>query len=133
MPDPWRASIEAASQARRHGLHTEAALIEVCTRQFGEPELGRNRAVFDRGDGFVIKIAVSEDGLSDNLLEARHTAPVIPLARCHFEMMGDCEVLIMERVTVWLGGRSALPDWVDWVDCAQVGHTVDGRLVAFDL
>ena len=25
-----------------------------------------------------------------------------------------------------------MPDWVDWIDCGQVGHTVTGRLVAYD-
>lgn len=44
--------------------------------------------------------------------------------------------LKMEKVTPLLVGHhpdSDLPDWVHWVDCAQVGYNDAGELIAYDL
>jgi hypothetical protein len=124
----------AARAARRAGYPDYAALIVSYAARYGEPILGRTRAIFDRGDGYVVKIPRDEEGNLANWFEAHYDDPDVPLARCALEMDGDNAVLVMEWVEPVRGpARAELPAWTDWVDCRQVGRTADGRLVAFDL
>lgn len=103
--------------------------------QYGAPMVGSTRAVFDTGDGWVIKIPLNWDGICANSREADWTNVHIPLAPCHIAWKGDDQpVLRMQRVMVIPDAEQrVLPSWVAEVDCAQVGYLPDGRLVAFDL
>jgi len=124
---------ELAAAAREEQLDPYGDLITKYASQYGEPIVGRTRAVFIRDDE-VIKIPFCLEGLLGNWDEANHTDPGIPLARCRLESEDDCKVLIMERVEPLLrSDGEQLPEWTDWVDGQQVGYTLDGRLVAFDL
>lgn len=112
-------------------------LIRHHVAQYGKPiGSGRNRVVFDRKDGTVVKIPKNWDGESDNNREANWSSDEVPLAQCHSESVGsgdsEMTVLVMEKVTP-VQGFKGLPDWVSWVDCQQVGYTKDERLVAYDL
>lgn len=118
--------------------------IDHYTRQYGQPLLGRTRAVFDRGDGYMVKVAMNGEGLMANRSEIlTHEEPdsYIPVAPCRMEtdysvVPEGMEVLVMEKVDI--KGASHLsykemPDWVGSVDCGQVGYDSKGRLVAYDL
>jgi hypothetical protein len=103
--------------------------------RYGSPMVGQTRAVFDIGDGWVVKLPLNWDGICANSHEADWTSIDIPLAPCHIVWNDDDQpVLRMQRVTEALHiDRADLPRWTDWVDCAQVGYLPDGKLVAFDL
>lgn len=113
------------------------ALIRQHVTKYGKPVgSGRNRVVFDRKDGTVVKIPKNWDGEMDNAREANWESEEIPLAQCHEEIVGQdnkqMTLLVMEKVTP-VPGLKNLPDWTSWVDCQQVGYTKDERLVAYDL
>lgn len=116
--------------------------IRKFTRQYGTPEVGRTRAVFDRGDGYMIKVPLNGEGFMANRSESLTSESgdnFIPIAKCWQEDDTSLDkeginVLIMEKVTpITKIDYKELPNWVGYVDCAQVGHTTDGRLVAYDL
>lgn len=116
--------------------------IRAYTEKYGIPEVGRTRAVFDRGDGHVIKVPLNGEGFMANRSEALTSASddtFIPVAKCwqeeRTEFPGDTvSVLVMEKVTpIGKINYKELPDWVGYVDCAQVGHDRHGNLVAYDL
>lgn len=116
--------------------------IRKFTSQYGVAEVGRTRAVFDRGDGYMIKVPLNGEGFMANRSESLTSASddqFIPIAKCWQEDDTSLDkeginVLIMEKVTpIGKIDYKALPNWVGYVDCAQVGHTKDGRLVAYDL
>lgn len=116
--------------------------IKKFTREYGTPEVGRTRAVFDRGDGYMIKVPLNGEGFMANRSESLTSEAgddFIPIAKCWQEddksiPDGEINVLIMEKVTpITTIDYKALPNWVGFVDCAQVGHTKDGKLVAYDL
>jgi hypothetical protein len=114
------------------------AYIHKAVQQFGQPlGVGRNRIVFDRKDGTVVKVPSNWDGFMDNGREAAWEDAEIPIASCSIQDIGEEErtsfpVLIMEKVKP-LNDLSNAPQWVGFVDCGQVGHTTDGKLVAYDL
>lgn len=95
---------------------------------------GRHRLVYAHGR-FVVKVPASIAGFYDNTREARISAEYgrrpdingISYARCHLLCNGW---LVMERVEP-LSYREQ-PKWACYVDCAQVGRTRDGRVVAYD-
>lgn len=92
---------------------------------------GRNRIVFGISENYVAKIPINEKGVFDNGYERRcfkrgHVA--YPYARCR--MLGDF-VLIMERLNLKVN-KEDLPDWVKYVDCAQVGWNSRGKLKIYD-
>lgn len=99
----------------------------------------RTRAVFDRGDGYVVKVPLTEEGFLANSREAHWTSTEVPVAPCHLEVASTgVYVLVMEEVVRFPlydddGLIDDLPDWTGYVDCQQVGWLVDGRLVAYDL
>lgn len=107
-------------------------------------ELGRNRCVFLMGS-FVIKLPWNDDGFADNDWEGSvsndpdyHDSEIIQYARTRLAYVEDVPVVYMEHVTYVPYDHLAViydgnpPDWVDFVDCQQVGYTKNGRLVAFD-
>lgn len=111
------------------GLHAEYRA------RYGEPLLGTKRATYvDRTNRRVFKVPLNMAGIDANYAEDGHTDDFIPIAACRIlDIEAEFPVLEMEWVEPLVVPRSELPDWTDWVDCAQVGHTADGRLVAYDL
>lgn len=106
-------------------------------------EVGRTRHVLMYEDR-VVKVALDEEGCDANDFEASYSEEhgktgYIPIADARLESWRTpsgrpVAVLVMERVTPYFGASySEMPDWVGYVDCAQVGHDSEGRLVAFDL
>jgi hypothetical protein len=93
-------------------------------------EEGRTRTVYDRGDGYVVKVAINDEGWIANLRESRWASDYIPVAPCHLDDEGH---LVMEKIVRFPGPDEELPFWAGYVDCAQVGYLADGRLVAYDL
>jgi hypothetical protein len=99
-------------------------------------DMGRNRAVYAHGR-FVIKVPCRDQGYSDNHNEARISRKYgrgpdldgILYARCRLLANGW---LVMERLDVEYIPPEVRPRWADFVDCAQVGRTRDGRIVAYD-
>lgn len=118
--------------------------IDHYTKQYGQPLLGRTRAVFDRGDGYMVKVPMNGEGLMANQSEIMtHEAkdPYIPVAECRMEtdysvVPEGMPVLVMEKVDIESASKlryKDMPDWVGSVDCGQVGYDRKGRLVAYDL
>lgn len=101
--------------------------IKSFTEVFGEPECGRNRAVF-RASNYVYKIPRSEVGAMDNEYENC-------FRNCHLAsswIVRDADefpILIMDRV---IASQSNV-DWTWSIDGGQVGYSIrTGALVAFD-
>lgn len=93
---------------------------------------GRNRLVLRHGK-YVIKIPLNFNGEVDNAWEARVRLRDIPTARCRLATLGGWQVLVMEYVEVPTDfSYAAYPNWCKSVDCAQVGWTRQGKLVAYD-
>lgn len=100
----------------------------------GEPiGRGRTRLVFDRGDGYVLKVPLNWEGITDSYNESEWSSEYIPVAKCHIEELGEVPVLVMEKVSIVQRDFKELPDWTMSVDCQQVGLNSKGQLVAFDL
>jgi hypothetical protein len=99
---------------------------------------GRNRMVFIKNDGFVIKVPKNDWGIGDNESEARRfknfgkTVDIIPYAQCSVSYDSNgIPLLEMERVYP-LAENETKPKWSDYVDCAQIGKTLSGEIVAYD-
>lgn len=101
--------------------------------RYGDPRCGYSRMTFFDKD-FVYKVPRNSRGFDDNEREAAWKDDFIPLADCSLkvEMPSGIPVLKMERVSPTVL-KTEPPEWVMWVDCAQIGYTKDGRLVAYDL
>lgn len=105
-------------------------------------EVGRTRHVLMYED-MVVKVALDEEGCDANDFEASYSEEhgkdgYIPIADSRIEVWNtpsgrQVAVLVMERVTPHHAAYSEMPEWVGSVDCAQVGHDREGRLVAYDL
>ncbi|MGW8431448.1 hypothetical protein ACWGJ9_10190 [Curtobacterium citreum] len=101
-------------------------------------EVGRTRIVFHRGAD-VLKVPLTDEGLHGSSWEADWSerygkTGYIPIADSTIEYIDDLPVLRMERVQMPTADQwKSLPDWTGSVDCAQVGFTAAGELVAFDL
>jgi hypothetical protein len=94
--------------------------------------LGRNRLVLRHGK-YVIKIPRNLNGEVDNEWEARARLSSIPTARCRLATLGGWRVLVMEYVEEPTDfSYKEYPNWCKYVDCAQVGWTRHGKLVAYD-
>ena len=89
-----------------------------------------------RSGRFVVKFPkCREYGEADNVLEAEACRGGEPcIARCRLIRVAGYDCLVMEWVEPidYTGAPLPLPDWVDWIDCQQVGHNRRGRLVAYD-
>lgn len=104
---------------------------------------GRNRSVYRR-DNYVVKVPLSDYGLSDNWHEAQlfrkwgqdPDKTFIPYARCR--MVGVLLVMEYARYRGPLSDETGyiphenLPNWASYVDCQQVGYNRAGKLVAYD-
>lgn len=115
--------------------------IKLFTKRYGQPMVGRTRAVFDRGDGYVIKVPMNGEGYAANNTEVIHASmddPWIPVAECWHEedysiTPKGVPTLVMEKVEHCRLDYKELPDWVMSVDGGQVGYNKKGELVAYDL
>jgi hypothetical protein len=115
----------------------EVKLMHDLRERYGNPKMGSSRATFDRGDGYLIKVALVPIGQNTNRREARVAADPsseIPMAKCWEETIDGIQVLVIEKVRIpeGLWGMN-LPDWVEQVDFKQVGYNSKGELVAYDL
>ncbi len=101
---------------------------------FVEIDSGCFRVAFMRGK-VVVKVPLSEDGLIDNMVEARgwrtykskRTRNHLHLAPCRL-LPNGCLMMVKVDADV---DFDRLPAWADRVDGQQVGY-YKGRLVAFD-
>lgn len=117
--------------------------INFYRKKYGEPMVGRTRAVFDRGDGYVVKVPINGEGFAANsreVLTSEVEDPYTPVADCYHDTVYDASsegvsVLVMEKLSFEgvPNSYSNLPDWVMSVDGGQVGYNKKGELVAFDL
>jgi hypothetical protein len=117
--------------------------INFYRKKYGEPMVGRTRAVFDRGDGYVVKVPINGEGFAANsreVLTSEVEDPYTPVADCYHDTVYEASsegvsILVMEKLS-FEGvprGYNNLPDWVMSVDGGQVGYNKKGELVAFDL
>jgi hypothetical protein len=105
---------------------------------------GTSRVCFSYpGSGTVIKVPFCAEGQEASFNEAqafknfqKYPNICTPIADCSFvdftASLG-MELLVMERLFEFPTVRIALPDWVNSVDCGQVGYNSQKRLVAYDL
>lgn len=115
-------------------LHNTILCFNLCFFKSKFPNVGRgrNRIAFSISKKYIAKIPLNEEGVYDNCFERRsfknRRNPQYPYARCR--MCGDF-VLIMEKLDLKIN-KKYLPDWVKWVDCAQVGYDSRGILKIYD-
>jgi hypothetical protein len=104
---------------------------------------GNFRSVFEWGEGYVLKVPLSNSGALHNLKEAavyKQYGPNNGLAPCCLMRMRDVPLLIMERVTPLCSDNVRLlykeHPYVCWMnrltDGFQVGRREDGSLVLYD-
>lgn len=106
---------------------------------------GRNRNVFIMPRGYVVKLPRCCDGIGDNdwegsisnSLESIGDDDYVQYPKTRLIYYKEIPILFMEKVkpitpkeTVEIFGYE--PDWVNSVDCGQVGVNKHGRLVAYD-
>lgn len=117
----------------------EVMLMHDLRERYGNPQMGSSRATFDRGDGYLIKVALVPIGQNMNGREARVAADPqskIPMAKCWEETISGVQVLVIEKLRVPKPAQlrtMKLPKWVDEVDYQQVGYNSRDELVAYDL
>jgi hypothetical protein len=112
-------------------------LLKKMYEKHGLPQTGRTRAVWVLNEHEVVKIAFNGEGLmaSGNEVSASNQEDrYIPVASSRWEVMDGVDVQVMEKVKPLLGlSYKEMPDWVGYVDGAQVGYNKSGELVAYDL
>lgn len=116
--------------------HKVRKFIQKLTKQYGTPDIGRTRAVFDLGDGTVMKVPYTNEGEMANGRENKASSeenPFIPVATSHYEQHDGVDVLIMEKIEIADVDYKNMPQWVGYVDCGQVGYNSKKELVAYDL
>lgn len=120
------ATDEAFRQAVAHATQDLQA-------RFGEPQEGRHRRVFfDREVNEVIKVPFEPSGIDANFQELDVQEPHLARTRLDEDStLYGIPLLRMELVEPVVELRG-LPSWVRSIDAWQVGHTKDGRLVAYD-
>lgn len=105
--------------------------------KFWKPRMGRTRMVFvDDENNCVYKVPMNSEGMlassKENKVASDPEKYVVRVAQCEYVNIEGIFVLKMEKVNVDIDPDDK-PDWADYVDCGQIGRTVDGRVVAFDL
>lgn len=104
--------------------------------------IGRNRITF-MFPTYVVKLPWTFAGFGDNDWEGSvsndpdSSEGFVQYARTRLGYVGEIPVLFMERVQLLSYAGIAerfgkVPDWVDCVDCGQVGVNRSGKLVAYD-
>lgn len=103
-------------------------LIDRLIVKYGEPNVGRNRAVFI-SKFCVIKVPINDNGVVDNDWEASVRSDTT--ARGRWLRIDGLVCCMQERLRIDID-RSNLPDWTASIDCAQVGYDRKNNLRAFD-
>lgn len=101
--------------------------------QYGPPiGEGLKRVVFKDGNE-VIKVPRNLNGDFGNCFEAE-TSNNPNFANCKIdeELSSKLQLNILRMEYVEHVGWSKEADWTWFIDCGQVGKTLDGRLVAYD-
>lgn len=99
--------------------------------------IGRNRIVFKLKSGnYVLKFPLSNNGETDNDWEGsvcidNEDNEEIQYPRTKWILYKGFVCVVMDMIKQ-KEELSNLPDWVDSVDCQQVGFNRKNRLVAFD-
>lgn len=122
------------------------AAIERYSPRAESVQSGRNRLTFFFPT-YVIKVPRNMSGNSDNehescmgkyALKNRKNNRGVPMARTRLMSNEPIYIIAMERVEHlgWPGAEKhyngMTPDWIDFVDCGQVGLTRSGEVVAYD-
>lgn len=103
---------------------------------------GRTRVCFTDENDRVIKIPFTREGYQASSREVstyenfqKDPTSGIPTAECFYTQIEGIEIplLSMERLLEFPTFDYLLPEWVDAVDCGQVGFNSKGELVAYDL
>lgn len=105
------------------------ALNEYYEHRFLYIGRGRNRIAYSISKNYIIKIPINQNGIDDNWYEAtcfRKGNKNYPYARCR--MFGDF-ILVMEKLNL---NVIALPEWAKYIDCAQIGYDLRGKLKVYD-
>lgn len=103
-------------------------LVDKLTAKYGEPDCGRNRAVFI-SKFCVIKVPINDNGVIDNDWEASVKSDTTANGRW---LEIDGLVCCMQQKLNTEIKDHDLPDWVGSVDCQQVGYDRKGNLRAYD-
>lgn len=103
-------------------------LIDRCVAKYGEPSVGRNRAVFI-SKFCVLKVPINDNGIADNDWEGSMRSPTT--AKGRWLQINGLICCMQERLTIHTGDGE-LPEWTNSVDCCQVGYDAKGNLKAFD-
>lgn len=104
------------------------ALVDKLTAKYGEPDCGRNRAVFI-SKFCVIKVPINDNGVIDNDWEASVKSDTTANGRwLEIDGLVCC---MQQKLNTEITHRD-LPDWVGSVDCQQVGYDRKGNLRAYD-
>jgi hypothetical protein len=129
---------EALMKAQENELGYLKPLLRELSHRYGQPQLGRHRAIFDTQDGYVLKVPIREDGFMANRKEANWQSTRVPLAACALRNISigstEAEILRMEKVEpLAFSSYKEVPAWVMRVDGGQVGYNAARELVAYDL
>lgn len=133
---------------RPRPLHRDEALRELLEQIHHEYQMrypllgsGRNRATYRVSEFQVVKVPLGEVGMGDNLFEAdqcqmakQKPEGYFPLADCDVFFEEGIPLLSMEYVEPYRVPCPCPEDlrWTLFVDCQQVGHNHQGRLVVYD-
>lgn len=104
---------------------------EIAERRYGKPIAeGRHRIVF-RDKDHVVKVPTQHSGISACFEELTIQGDIY--AKTEYDQISQ-EIGMPAVRMEWVEHRgfSEEPDWTWTIDCGQVGHTNDGRLVAYD-
>jgi len=115
------------------------SIQEEYDRKYVKLGTGRNRSVYDMGNGWVVKVPINAFGLEDNLAESKIYTDtkedpdgyLVKYAECSHFNYKDLPIVRMEKVKPVIC-KTGLPEWTDYVDCGQVGYNKKGELVAYD-
>lgn len=103
-------------------------VLKILKKKYGKPSCGRNRACF-YSKHCVIKFPLNMNGVIDNKWEASYKDSTC--AKGKIVIFKGVELLIQEKLSYPKNFKN-LPDWVDFVDCMQVGYDKRGNLKAYD-
>lgn len=136
--------LSECNDIRIDGEWQYGALVKRFAKRAKGISVGRNRIVF-LFDSYVVKIPRCSKGEGDNDWEGSvgnapgsDTEYEVQFPRTRLAYWRKIPIVFMERVeevtVTYLRDmlNFHIPDWVDSVDCAQVGFTKKCRLVAFD-
>lgn len=111
-------------------LEDGKAIFNALVVKYGKPSYGRNRAVFN-SKHHVIKFPRRWDGFIDNDWEASVSHET--LAKGRLITIRGIDILVQEKLNIpEKVDYSTMPEWVNGVDCGQVGYDKNGNLKAYD-